>query len=374
MLVLGAGGVLAVARPRGNPTEAEGAPLPGDRRDWDLIMDGIDAPLLIVAGNRVEAHNRAARDLIGTEALSGDIRLALRNPAVAELLDSPTTEAAEAELEDFGGRDRMWTMCVSPETGGRRVVHLVDRTAAKAAERMRVDFVANASHELRTPLAAILGYVETLADEDVGGETETRTRFLGVIGAQARRMTGLIEDLLSISRIDADRHRPTRDLVDLAALAAEAAEILAAERGEERRVAIDTGDDVPQVPGDRVQLAQLVHNLIENALRYGRAGTPVKVAVARAPRNMVAFSVTDEGEGIAQEHIPRLTERFYRVDPGRSRSLGGTGLGLAIVKHVAERHGGRIDIASTPNIGTTVTVLLPAAPGALSSKSHARVT
>src|SRR5690606_2671109 len=239
--------------------------------------------------------------------------------------------------------------------GGARIVHLSDSTGAHAADRIRVDFVANASHELRPPLASILGFVETQAD--AGVDDHMRARFLGVIGTDARRMQRLIDHLISLSRIEAGKYHLPDDSVDLGALAHEVRHELAAltpDRAVDVQIEIK---DAQPVRGDRVQLSQLLHNIVGNALKYGRSSAPVRVTLERSGDAMMRLSVRDESEGIAPEHLPRLTERFYRVDSSRSRAAGGTGLGLAIVKHIVERHRGRLDIASTLGKGTTVTVL-----------------
>ncbi len=174
-------------------------------------------------------------------------------------------------------------------------------------------------------------------------------------------MERLVEDLMSLSRIEADKFRLPSTRVDLAASAREVCATLATTHGDRGRdIVLDVAADVPEVTGDAAQLSQLLHNLVGNAMKYGRAGTPVRVSLT--PREGLAcLVVADQGDGIAADHLPRLTERFYRVDAGRSRSLGGTGLGLAIVKHIVERHRGRLDIASEPGVGTRVTVALPAA-------------
>jgi len=258
----------------------------------------------------------------------------------------------------LGGLEGRWQMraaAIAPDT---LLIHLSDRTGEHAAERMRVDFVANASHELRTPLASILGYVETLQDA-AGEEPALRSRFLGIVFDEARRMERLVEDLMSLSRIEAEKFRELRAAVDLAVLAQEACDTLTTTHGDRGAdIRLDIAEQLPPVTGDPVQLSQLIHNLIGNAMKYGRAGTPVEVSLWTQAQN-VCLRVADHGDGIPPEHLPRLTERFYRVDPGRSRSIGGTGLGLAIVKHVVERHRGRLDIASTVGVGTRVTVTLP---------------
>ncbi len=172
-------------------------------------------------------------------------------------------------------------------------------------------------------------------------------------------MQRLVDDLISLSRIEADKHRAPADAVSLGALARETADTLRGDRSGRSRVELQIEEGLPAIAGDRAQLSQLLHNLVGNALKYGDPARPVRVTVARGGPTMVRLAVIDEGEGIAPQHLPRLTERFYRVDAGRSRAVGGTGLGLAIVKHIVERHRGRLDIASTQGVGTTVTVLLP---------------
>ena len=187
---------------------------------------------------------------------------------------------------------------------------------------------------------------------------------------EAKRMLRLIEDLISLSRIEAEKYRVPDTPIDLAGLVDDVrAELTdgAGNRGRDLVATIDLG--VPPVSGDRVQLSQMLHNLVGNAMKYGRAGTPVTITLASDEGGMVRLSVRDEGDGIAAVHIPRLTERFYRADAGRSRSLGGTGLGLAIVKHIVERHRGRLDIASQVGVGTTVAVTLPPAGRAVSGNS-----
>ena len=226
---------------------------------------------------------------------------------------------------------------------------------------MRVDFVANASHELRTPIAAISGFAETLADDAAGGDPATRQHFLGIISREARRMQRLVEDLLSLSRIEAEQHVAPTTQVDFATIAREAA-LNAAEQRQPRGadLLLCSAPYPLVVRGDAPQLAQMAHNLVSNGFKYGRAGTPVTVMLAEDD-GCARLTVTDEGDGIAVQHLPRITQRFYRVDASRSREVGGTGLGLAIVKHIVERHGGTLDIASVVGRGTTVTVALPLA-------------
>jgi two-component system phosphate regulon sensor histidine kinase PhoR len=326
------------------------------------ILEALPEPAMVVSGGRVRTVNEAARTILGPDIQGQDVRLAIRHPAAVErLLTSNPHGPEEAELVGLGEAERRWTMSVAPLADGALFVRLTDRSEAHAAEQMRVDFVANASHELRTPLATLVGYAETLREQSSELDTETRERFTAIVHDEARRMQRLVEDLISLSRIEAERFSAPRDALDLGQLVQETAaglRGLADERGSEIRV--DVEPDLPSVTGDLSQILQLIDNLVSNALRYGRRGTPVTVAVRRE-RDMLHLEVADEGEGIAPEHIPRITERFYRVDPSRSRSLGGTGLGLSIVKHIVERHRGRLRFDSEVGTGTTVHVLLPVA-------------
>jgi len=249
---------------------------------------------------------------------------------------------------------------VRPLQRGMSLVRLVDQSAGRAAERMRVDFVANASHELRTPLATIAGYAETLADEGEVGE-ETRRRFGATILGEAKRMLRIVEDLMSLSRIEAERFMAPRGAVDLreiARLAADHAGPLADAPACTIELRIE--ETLPPVTGDFAQLLQTADNLVANAIRYGcpREGMIVAIEAIREG-DRALFAVRDQGDGIAPEHLPRLTERFYRVDDARSRDSGGTGLGLAIVKHIVERHCGTLDIRSAPGRGTLVEIRLP---------------
>jgi two-component system, OmpR family, phosphate regulon sensor histidine kinase PhoR len=245
---------------------------------------------------------------------------------------------------------------------GARLVRLIDRSKEHAAERMRVDFVANASHELRTPLANLLGYLETLEEPKAAEDAKLRTRFLGIMFDEAKRMQRLVEDLMSLSRIEAERFSTPRDKVDLVALGEELKRDLADSLdAADASLLIDCRSEEACVHGDGPQLRQLMHNLVTNALKYGRRGEDITLRFDDAGAEMLRMSVIDRGDGIAPEHLPRLTERFYRVDPGRSRAVGGTGLGLAIVKHIVSRHRGRLDIRSRPGQGTAVHIFLPMA-------------
>lgn len=324
------------------------------------VINAIAEPVLLLIDNRVQAANGAAVTLLGTHIIGEDVRLAIRHPAASAQL---TGEAKDGSVEilGIGGRDQQMELNVATIAPGKRVVHLIDRSARRAVEQARVDFVANASHELRTPLAALLGFIETLLDDKAGGDSAVRARFLDVMMKEAKRIQRLIDDLISLSRIEAEKYLVPDEIVSLSQLVREVAGEWRDRQGDQsNRLVLEIANDPANVTGERTQLAQVVHNLVGNAIKYSRADTPVTISV-RLDNSHIRLIVADQGEGIAAEHLPRLTERFYRVDAGRSRLLGGSGLGLAIVKHIVERHRARLDITSSIGIGTTVSVIFPTA-------------
>ncbi len=321
------------------------------------VIAAIAEPVLLIVDNRVRIANQVAVSLLGDHIIGEDIRLAIRHPEASARF-APDAPDGNVELIGVGGTDQRVELNVATIAPGKRVIHLIDRGARHAIDQARTDFVANASHELRTPLAAILGFIETLADDKAGADVDVRTRFLDVMMKEARRMQRLIDDLISLSRIEAEKHLLPDEIVSLPALVREVVGELGITSSP---LSLDIDSSSAAVTGDRMQLSQLVHNLVGNAIKYGRPGTPVKITI-KVDAALVRLSVTDEGEGIAPDHIPRLTERFYRVDAGRSRTVGGTGLGLAIVKHIIERHRGRLEISSKIGVGTTASVVFPAAP------------
>jgi two-component system phosphate regulon sensor histidine kinase PhoR len=322
------------------------------------LIGVLNEPALIIEGSRTVAANAAARSLLGQQIEGSDVRFAFRHPEALRTILSNAD--ADLELVGIGSPDRPWLLSVRLIERGKTLVRLVDQSAGRAAERMRVDFVANASHELRTPLATIAGYAETLADEgDV--DDDTRRRFGSVILGEAKRMLRIVEDLMSLSRIEAERFLAPREAVDLgevARLAADHAGPLV--DAQACKIALEIDDSLPPVAGDFSQLLQTADNLVANAIRYGctAKGMSVTIQVSR-DGDRALLAVRDDGDGIAAEHLPRLTERFYRIDNARSRDSGGTGLGLAIVKHIIERHRGTLDIRSAPGGGTTVEVRVP---------------
>ncbi len=323
----------------------------------EAFLDSLDDPALVVGGGRTLAANAAARTLLGATIVDRDIRIAVRHPQALQAILAG--RRADVAIIGLGSAERPWNLSVRPIGRGSVLIRLADRSAAIAAERMRVDFVANASHELRTPLATISGFAETLA-EDGPLDEAARSRFGATIHTEAARMLRIIEDLMGLSRIEADRFVAPRDIVDLTAVAHIAAQQTAAlcER-KGCSVELVTADDV-EVHGDHSQLLQVADNLISNAVRYGCGPkAPVVRVDVRRDGDRGLLRVADQGDGIAPDHLPRVTERFYRVDPARSRESGGTGLGLAIVKHIVERHRGTLDIRSRPGAGTIVEVRLP---------------
>ncbi|WP_339693483.1 ATP-binding protein [uncultured Parasphingorhabdus sp.] len=337
----------------------------GRSEAYQDIIDPITDPILLVRNARVAAANPAAAKVLGNHIVGEDVRIAIRHPAAADRLANPEAKHTGEPilLVGVGSTDQRWELRIHTLEDGLKLVQLSDQSSRYAAERMRTDFVANASHELRTPLAAIKGFLETLEDPKAGKDDATRARFLKIMYDEADRMQRLIEDLMSLSRIEAEKFQLPSDVIDLSDLVEEARDFYVNSRGKnEKEIQVNLPADIPLIHGDRAQLSQVIYNLLSNAFKYGKKGAPVRIDVTpNKSGTMLSLAISDQGDGIAPEHIPRLTERFYRVDKGRSKSIGGTGLGLAIVKHISERHGGRMEITSKLGIGTTVSVLLPIA-------------
>ena len=323
-----------------------------------MLLDGLDDPAMIVERHVVRIANRAARALLGERLEDHDVRLAIRQPQALDFVLAGVT--GDIDFTGVGAVGRPWRLSVRSLGEDALLLRLVDRSEAHAAEKLRVDFVANASHELRTPLTAVLGYAESL--EDPGLDAELTAKFAGTIRTEAKRMLHIIEDLMSLSRIEADRFLAPTDRIAIASVvrsAVENARPVADKCGCDLHVELQ--DKLPAIAGDFPQLVQVVDNLLSNAVRYGCSAAHCQVRVtAVAEGSSVRVEVSDTGPGIAREHLPFLTRRFYRADPARSRETGGTGLGLAIVKHIVERHRGTLTIQSEPGEGTTVTVRIPA--------------
>jgi two-component system phosphate regulon sensor histidine kinase PhoR len=351
------------------------------------VIEAVPEPMLhLDSSGVIAASNAAARALLGGWIQGRSYAAVLRQPAVLGRIEAVQADGAPGEArfelaDSAGGTQFRVRISALPDDGGgqgaRRplLLHFTDITHLREAEEMRRDFVANVSHELRTPLTAVLGFIETLrgpAKEDAAA----RDRFLSIMEDEARRMNRLVSDLLSLSRVEAaERMRPS-DLVDLCAVldGVRAAMRPAAEENgntlELEHVGLGTGADGRAralILGDRDQLMQVFMNLVENALKYGGPDRPVRIVLSREEGtgslkgSVIRVDVIDMGDGIDLQHVPRLTERFYRVDTHRSRAMGGTGLGLAIVKHIVNRHRGRLRIASEKGVGSTFTVLFPEA-------------
>jgi len=319
------------------------------------LMEHSATPLLMTDRNRVAIANEAARKVLGSHIIGQDVRVAFRQPeAIALMLrDRPGT----ALVQNLARRKDVWRMNRQIMDDRFAVVELLNQTSEAQISRAHTDFVANASHELRTPLASIIGYVETLQDDETAVPEGTRKKFLTTILAEANRLQSLVSDLMSLSRVEAEKYDEPAEKVDLKKLVETATRDAA---GAERfaRIEFDLPADIT-VLGDAKQLEQLVRNLVDNALKYGDPETNVTISLHKDDNSEANLMVQDRGDGIAPEHIPHLTRRFYRTDPGRSRASGGTGLGLAIVKHIVERHRGRLDISSQVGQGTCVTVRVP---------------
>ena len=317
------------------------------------LLELIPTPILLLEAGRIVIANTAARELLGGHIVGEDIRIAIRDPQALAAIVAPG--GGTAQVEGLSVRGSRWQVICTVLEAEQRLVVLEDLSVRVSVARAHADFVANASHELRTPLAAILGYVETLGDPKAGDDPATRERFLGIIRHEASRMQALVEDLMSLSRIEALKHEVPDDPVDLVALAQQCA----GEVKGRATVAVSSNVEKAMIAGDHGQLAQVLRNLIDNAIKYGKPGGEVVVTLEATDSGRVALAIRDEGEGISPEHLPRLTERFYRADTSRSRAAGGTGLGLAIVKHIVERHRGRFDITSREGQGATASLILP---------------
>jgi two-component system phosphate regulon sensor histidine kinase PhoR len=340
-------------------------------RATETIVDRLPDPLLVLGDDRnVRRTNAAARAAFG-----GEIAAVLRHPvlraAIDRAFDTGVPQTVELHLPVPVARELQATVLVLEPPladGGRAIAVLSDRTRERAVERMRADFVANVSHELRTPLASLIGFIETLRGA-AADDVPAQQRFLGIMAEQASRMNRLIDDLLSLSRIELSEHQPPSERIDVGEVAsrmAAAFEPRVADRAQ--RLELDVVGELPAVAADPDQIEQVLQNLLDNAIKYGRQGGRVRLSARVAQpgrwpsRPGVVLAVADDGPGIGREHIPRLTERFYRVDKGRSRTAGGTGLGLAIVKHIVNRHRGQLVIDSDEGRGSTFSVWLPTVP------------
>ena len=335
------------------------------------LVERLPTPLMIIAqGGRISFANSAARAALPRIRAGEHFAGVIRAPAFVEAVNATFADGAERTVEFTTLRDqeRFFEARVAllPSTGSfgpdaQVIARVDDRTKAWRAEQQRSDFIANASHELRTPLAAIIGYVETLQNH-ARDDPAARERFLAIMAREAGRMRRLVDDLLSLNRIEMNEHLRPNEHWSMNQIAFEAATALlpVAEQGRVH-LRVDVPASGAVVAGDRDQLAQVFANLVDNAMKYAGKDSVVRVFPAapnKAFPGKVGISISDTGPGIAREHIHRLTERFYRVNASQSRNKGGTGLGLAIVKHILNRHGGRLEITSVPGEGSVFTVWL----------------
>ena len=373
----------------------------------DSVFEALADPVLVVsggeaddiAGRRIVLANAAARDLLRIQREGGLLVPVLRDPAVLEAVDEALFGGLTrtTDYAGVGAQTRHWRAVTrplaDPESGALALVVLRDETEVRRMELMRVDFLANASHELKTPLASLSGFIETLKGH-ARDDPKARDRFLDIMATQADRMSRLVSDLLSLSRIELNEHIPPAGRVDLARAAADvvdAVSVLSAERNVV--VQLEDRETGAPVNGDRDEILQVVQNLVDNAIKYSPTGGTVEIVIrpdialdeAAAPwsgesrgvgatrlplltpdrqtgQRFAAVTVRDHGPGLAREHLPRLTERFYRVEGQKSGERQGTGLGLAIVKHIINRHRGGLTVESAPGQGATFTAYFPVAP------------
>lgn len=370
------------------------------------ILNAVPDPLLLIGqGREILWANREAERQFGGRLTGRNLMAVLRHPPLLAAieairqgrdLDTADETNLDAPLRLDIGNETDYQAAVVPllvngtsqpaganpvavgraRHNGEILILLRDVTAARRLDNLRSDFIANVSHELKTPLATLLGFIETMRGP-ARDDPAAQERFLGIMHDQASRMTRMVSDLLSLSRIELHEHSRPRGTTDLARVLGSVGDGLGWKAQKRKiKLCLPDPDLLPCIPGDSDELTQVFQNLIDNALKYGREGTKVTVEASiitdpvqlksrlpglRDPKGMVAIAISDQGEGIARQHLPRLTERFYRVDAARSRDLGGTGLGLAIVKHIVNHHRGSLELASVLGEGSTFTVFLPLA-------------
>ena len=336
------------------------------------LLDALPLPTLLIAGDeRILAANVKAEELLGQGITGRHFITVLRQPDVLDTIEACLRDATPRKtqfLTNDGAQDTTFVVSCSQIAEGAVLVCFEDITHLQQVSQMRRDFVANVSHELRTPLTALIGFIETLQGPARNDPAATE-RFLQIMQTEAGRMERLVRDLLSLSRVEAEERMRPSEPVDLSQTIRS---VLHALRPLAEESAVDlrfraSGDPVI-IPADADQLAQVISNLVENAIKYGGVDKTVEVSLERTPNEPLVrgpaavIRVRDHGPGIEEVHLPRLTERFYRIDNHRSREMGGTGLGLAIVKHIINRHRGRLRVSSTLGQGSEFRVILPSDP------------
>ncbi|WP_233128231.1 ATP-binding protein [Maricaulis sp. W15] len=373
--------------------EASGPDSPANAK---LMLDSLPIPVLLIgAGGRIEIANPAAREFLGLGPVTGHLSAVLRQPqvleAVSAALRGQTVDPVEySMMAPVESHVRAFVAPVAsqgdPAQPWRAMLVLSDETSIKRADRMRADFLANASHELRTPLASLAGFIETLRGH-AKDDPDARDRFLGIMFDQTERMQRLINDLLSLSRVEMDEHVLPGGTADMAAIIDDVVDVLRPQITE-KSITLSVEADPATAMGDRDQLLEVVMNLVENAIKYSEPGATVTLQLSNdltrdqaerpglllgegasrltlaapssdAADRFVAVRIRDAGKGIERRNLPRLSERFYRVDGQKSGPREGTGLGLAIVKHIINRHRGGFTVESLPGAGSVFTVFLP---------------
>jgi two-component system phosphate regulon sensor histidine kinase PhoR len=348
------------------PVPVRAPPPPDDQ--VERTIEPLGYPLLVIDGSRIELANAAARRALGQHIPGQDVRIALRHPDAMRLIGAD--DGAAVTIAGFVGARSVWQLTRRDIDGRRWMIELIDRTAEADVGRAHTDFVANASHELRTPLASVIGYVETLADDDGSVDAAASKRFLGIVLREARRMLTLVEDLMSLSVVEAEKHDRPRETIDLRRLARQVVTEMSSLRGKER-VELQVEDIPFPIRGEPRQLDQLLRNLIDNALSFSPAGGVVRVSARRVPGKIVIV-VDDEGPGISPDNFERIFDRFHTDRPD---SFGEhSGLGLAISKQIVEAHRGTIhaenrveedsETGKTHILGARFVVELPTSPGA----------
>ena len=341
---------------------------------FDSLSELFNEAIIIVdQAGVVERSNVKAFDLLGAHIENRPLDNFLRHPDFLDALDAASTSGKTTDLNytRMGQVRRDFKIRIAPFENAQIILVLFDITMELSVERIQSEFVANVSHELRSPLTALTGFIETLqtsAREDV----EARERFLGIMQSEADRMQRLIDGLLSLSRVEAEEHRAPRDALDLVKVIEDTnAALRFRASGNDMDIVVYNDwpeeDGVPVVNGAADEMFEVLHNLIENAIKYGRQGSEIAVRIStgrgvdqKFRQDMVNVQIINQGDTIGEEHLARLTERFYRVDKGRSRNMGGSGLGLAIVKHIVNRHRGRLRITSNDG-ETCFSITLPCA-------------
>ena len=377
-----AGRLLRPVAELGRQLRRQSGRMAAQQRMLGTIIEAMPDPILVVDQRQtVVQANAAARRSFDAPSPPVPLARVLRDPGVLAAVSGALTgtTASAVSFSPTHDRAKQFNARIEPvdlgENGDGVLIALREQTEQVMIERMRSDFVANASHEIRTPLASIQGFIETLRGP-AKHDPKARESFLEIMAEEAARMARLVDDLLSLSRVELAALQPPRESCDPREAVLYAVDRTQPAASKNRvTLAVELPPSLPPIIGDVDQLHQLFVNLIDNAIKYGGEGNTVRIEAqiatvapadsgAAAGRACVRVDVSDQGPGIAKEHLPRLTERFYRVESGRTRRLGGTGLGLAIVKHILRRHQGHLAIASEPGAGSTFSVLLPLAAGA----------